>query len=174
MGTLKKHIGAYSVESAQLYVGNVVAAQTITYIPCKATDGTDMSQTYATQSSSADAWKFSNTFSMRGFNATATNDKLADFGVNDYLVTAVGTTTSSNGRTITSTSAKLTITVTVTNNTADDIEISCIRFTKQGCINTNGTLKNILCYSYYLDTPETIAVGDSKVYTIDFTINVGD
>lgn len=169
-GELKKHLGAYSIESLGLLdsfpsPGN---GSYVYFLPCKGVDGTSLDRLLITNFSAGIAWTYSNIFSKRNMEPTATGDDINDYSLNQYANTAVGTTTFTASRTLGADNFKETFNITVSNSGGSDIQVKCVHFTKycQGLQSSGSTSKRILLYSYYLNTPLTVAAGGSQSFTI--------
>ena len=177
MGTLKKYLGAFAIEAANLtYLNNDAPMATTTVFNYKDTGGNTKNTVYFGFQGSygASVQRAARDYTFKDMIPIATNDALNDFAVDDYAITAVGTTTYSTNRTLTATTATLTYSVNVANNTGADITINCIKFKKQMANNVGSsqTFYDLLCYGYFLDEPITIPNGDSQSIAIAFEIKV--
>ena len=169
-GELKKHLGAYSIESLGL-LDTMPAANNNNYayfLPCKSTGNVTLDRVQVTNFSAATAWEYSSIFSKRKMEPVATGDDKNDYNVNDYAITNVGSTSFSASRTLGADNFKETFNITVSNSGGSDITVKCIRFRKmcQGLQSYGQTSAYILLYSYYFDTPLTVAAGGSQSFTI--------
>ena len=178
MGTLKKHIGALAIEGSMLYSNRDTSSE-LSVPTFKSTAGLSSPLiNYNVYTNNSIKYCRTRT-AFRGLIPVATADALADYSFTDYEITAVGSVTYSTNRTVTNDTVNniynvhLVYNISVQNTGSDAITVNCIRFQgeiagKYNNIYAEGT---VLFYSYYLDSPLTIAAGDTESVSVDFSVS---
>lgn len=172
MGTLKKHIAGYSIDSLSFSTANQLGNTSC--IPFKGLRTND--NTWQTLSSinfpSSSQLYTANAFTYRELIPFATADVLQNFNVDDYQINSLGSVTYSTQRVTQAHKDNFIYNIAINNNTENDITVSCIRFQKT--ITSYGSYiysYKTLIFSYYLDEPITITPGNIENVSINFEIN---
>lgn len=178
MGTFKKHIGALAIDSSMLWTDRD-ASSTMDVPRFKSVAG-KTSNKVNYNVTTANSQKYCRTMtSFRGLVPVATADAMADYSFTDYEITAVGSVTYTTNRTVTSDTVNniynthLVYSINIQNTGSDDIVVKCIRFKNSvaGYFNSSWENGEVLFYSYYLESPLTIAAGDTESVSIDFYVS---
>ena len=187
MGILKKHMPIYSIQAAHMN-NTTPGSGTINTFTWKDISGNERTTIGITASSSASTYgaameqvnqKTQTAFTIRNLIPVFTADVIGDYSIYDYEVTAAGTTTYSVNRALTNDTTNniyncyLNYSVTVLNDTEDAITVGCVRFKKtiQYGSGQNDNAQALI-YSYYLDEPITLGVGEATSVAINFEIKV--
>lgn len=175
-GTLKKYIGAYAIEVANL-VYNDNTLSSVSTISFKDAGGNSRNQIawYNSSNYMNAVVSSANSFTHAGLIPVATEDLLDDYDINDYQIVSIGTVSQNQIRILNNNNVHLIYNVTITNSTENQITVNCIKFKKHMYNSGQGSslsTYDLLMYAYFLDTPIIISPNQTKSANIDFEIEI--
>lgn len=168
MGVFKKFIGGLAVESLGTCTNTIQEQTNNSVIPYKTTDGNKYQYLVVGQSSAND-WGGS-LIPYQSMVPVATADDISNYSLDDYQISAIGTTSYTKIQSIVANSASILYVITITSGD-NDITVKCIKFSKSVMYDrVSSYKKNMLTCGYYLDEPLTIPAGESRTITIEMKV----
>ena len=159
MGTLKIHRGYLAIQSMGQV--NSTSANPLNVAPYKTLDGATQTTLYG---------GVIGNYCLSGLVPVATADDETNYSIEDYAITAVGTTAYSATNVVINDTTNhkygylRTYSITVSNTGSEAITVKCIRFKKSVKVHYSLTADALIMSYYFI--PETIEAGQSKTMSV--------
>lgn len=166
MGTFKKFRAGLSLEELQTNL-TWDRYTNVTVTTCYSIAGNSTNKWYIDQTMN----QMKAAIPYAGLIPVATADDIANYDVEDYQISGVGTTTYSTARSVAGEKSYLTFTVTITNNTGSDITVKCVKF-KKSAFPSDQSKEYLVC-AYYLDQSEWVTIPNGSTDVIVVVQEIG-
>lgn len=170
MGKLRFYQPFFSL-IAGLITTDAYSGSAVTVPTYKDTSGTEHTTLYLGASPSYNDELKSMVHFFQGMTAYATADLSDNYSISDYSAQNIENSSVNIQQIFRLTAYSTGQVVTITNNSEEQKNVNCIKFVKNLYYNYSTTRKSpcLIC-GYYLDTPLTLAAGESKTITIEMKV----